>query len=59
MSVDILPTTTRRKLSEARQVKLPTITMSEKPTVSFADPPSATLKKTPPLSISPIGYTLQ
>ncbi|KAK6753089.1 hypothetical protein RB195_012596 [Necator americanus] len=58
MSVDILPTTTRRKLSEARQVKLPTITMSEKPTVSFADPPSATLKKTPPLSISPIGYTL-
>ncbi|KAK6026985.1 hypothetical protein OSTOST_07030, partial [Ostertagia ostertagi] len=31
---------------------------TERPAVSFADPLSANVKKTPPLSISPLGYTL-
>ncbi|VDL82783.1 unnamed protein product [Nippostrongylus brasiliensis] len=47
-AMDLAPTTTKKKLSETRQ----------RPAVSFADPPSATLKRTPPLSISPIGHTL-
>ncbi|KAK6019486.1 hypothetical protein OSTOST_14877, partial [Ostertagia ostertagi] len=50
--------TARKKLSESRQVKLPTISVGERPAVSFADPLSANIKKTPPLSISPLGYTL-
>ncbi|WKY13749.1 hypothetical protein Q1695_004524 [Nippostrongylus brasiliensis] len=56
--MDVAPTTTKKKLSETRQVNLPKITVPERPAVSFADPPSATLKRTPPLSISPIGHTL-
>lgn len=56
--MDVPPTTARKKLSETRQVKLPSISVSERPAVSFADPLSASVKKTPPLSISPIGHTL-
>ncbi|KAE9417809.1 hypothetical protein Angca_003245 [Angiostrongylus cantonensis] len=57
-NMDAASATTRRKLSDCRQVNLPAISLSERPAVSFADPPSLSQRKTPPLSISPLGHTL-
>ncbi|KAJ1368877.1 hypothetical protein KIN20_030229 [Parelaphostrongylus tenuis] len=49
---------TRKKLSDCRQVNLSSISMSERPAVSFASPPSLEQRRTPPLSLSPLGHTL-